>query len=129
MLLITPTEHEARLAVRDSNSGLVVLADTLKRNANADHVFITLGSEGVLAHSPENSQSGVLTDQLPALNSSAKDVSGAGDCMLTAASMALVIGANIWESAFLGSVAAACQVSRVGNLPLTAKEMKDALLK
>lgn len=129
MLLITPTEHEARLAVRDSNSGLVVLADTLKQASNAKHVFITLGSEGLLVHSPEEVHNGVLTDQLAALNMSAKDVSGAGDCMLTSAAMALVVGADIWESAYLGSVAAACQVSRVGNLPLTARELKAALLK
>jgi rfaE bifunctional protein kinase chain/domain len=127
MLLITPTEHEARLAVRDSNIGLVVLADTLKRQSNAVHVFITLGPEGLLAHSPDNLQKGVLTDQLPALNSSVKDVSGAGDCLLTSASLSLVLGASIWESAFIGSVAAACQVSRLGNLPMTAREIKAVL--
>jgi len=47
--------------------------------------------------------------------------------MLTSSAMALVAGANIWESAFIGSVAAACQVSRVGNLPLAAKELKEEL--
>lgn len=127
MLLITPTEHEARLAVRDPTSGLVVLADTLRRQASAAHVFITLGAEGVLVHSPQSAKNGLETDQLPALNMSAKDVSGAGDCMLTSAAMALVAGANIWESAFIGSVAAACQVSRVGNQPLTAKELKEEM--
>lgn len=127
MLLITPTEREARLALRDSTSGLVVLADTLRREAGAGHVFITLGAEGVLVHSPQSAKNGLETDQLPALNMSAKDVAGAGDCMLTSAAMALVAGANVWESAFIGSVAAACQVSRVGNLPLTAKELKEEL--
>lgn len=127
MMLITPTEHEARLALRDSTSGLVVLTETLRHKASADHVFITLGSEGVLVHSPMTESNGILTDQLPALNISPKDVSGAGDSMLTSTAMALVSGANIWESAFIGSVAAACQVSRVGNLPLKAKELKEVL--
>ncbi|WP_370623230.1 PfkB family carbohydrate kinase [Polynucleobacter sp. UB-Tiil-W10] len=127
MLLITPTEHEARLALQDSTSGLVVLADTLCRKARAKHVFITLGAEGMLVHSPHSAKNVLETDELPALNMLPKDVSGAGDCMLTSASMALVAGANVWESAFIGSVAAACQVSRLGNLPLTAKELKEAL--
>jgi len=78
MLLITPTEHEARLAVRDSTSGLVVLADTLRREAGAGHIFITLGAEGVLVHSPQSAKDGLETDQLPALNMFAKDVARAG---------------------------------------------------
>jgi bifunctional ADP-heptose synthase (sugar kinase/adenylyltransferase) len=41
--------------------------------------------------------------------------------------MALVVGANIWESAYLGSVAAACQVGRVGNTPLSAAEVLQEL--
>ncbi len=127
MMLITPTEHEARLAARDSTSGLVVLADNLRNKASVKHVFITLGAEGVLVHSPDTEKNGLVTDQLPALNTSPKDVSGAGDCMLISTAMALVAGANIWEAAFIGSVAAACQVSRVGNLPLTSKELKEAV--
>ena len=128
MLLITPTEHEARLAMRDSTSGLAVLATALRQKARAGHVFVTLGADGVLVHSPDDGQKGLETDRLPAFNSAPKDVSGAGDCMLTSAALALVAGASIWESAYLGSVAAACQVGRVGNLPLKAKEVVQELL-
>lgn len=128
MLLITPTEHEARLAVRDSGSGLVVLAEGLRRKASAEHTFITLGAEGVLIHSPDGFPRGLITDQLPALNTAPKDVSGAGDCLLMCTSMALVSGASIWESAYLGSIAAACQVGRVGNSPLMAEEVLQELI-
>jgi len=122
MLLVTPTEHEARLAMQDFQSGLVTLADALREKGKARHVIITLGAEGILIHSPEEPK-GLITDQLPAFNLAPKDVSGAGDCLLTCAAMALTAGADIWESAYLGSLAAACQVSRVGNTPLTAKEL------
>jgi bifunctional ADP-heptose synthase (sugar kinase/adenylyltransferase) len=128
MLLLTPTEHEARLAVRDSGSGLVVLAEELRRKAQAGHVFITLGAEGVLIHSPDGFPRGLITDQLPAFNTAPKDVSGAGDCLLMCTSMALASGASIWESAYLGSIAAACQVGRVGNSPLMAKEVLQELM-
>jgi hypothetical protein len=37
--------------------------------------------------------------------------------------MALAVKPDIWKAAYLGSIAAACQVSRVGNLPLTAEEL------
>lgn len=121
-LLLTPTEHEARLAMRDSRSGLVALADALVRKADARHVIVTLAAEGILIHTP-GASSGLITDRLTAFNGSPKDVSGAGDCLLTCTSMALCVNASIWQSAYLGSVAAACQVSRIGNTPLTADEL------
>ncbi|HSW70583.1 MAG TPA: PfkB family carbohydrate kinase [Gammaproteobacteria bacterium] len=126
MLLITPTEHEARLAARDSGSGLSILAEELQKKAGAKHVFVTLGAEGLLIHSPDLTKN-IHIDQLPALNTAPKDVAGGGDCLLTCAALALVAGANIWESAYLGSIAAACQVGRIGNLPLTAKEVLQEL--
>lgn len=127
MLLITPTEHEARLAVRDQTSGLIVLAETLRQKAHAQHVFITLGSEGLLVHSPHGGKNQVETDQLPAFNNAPKDVSGGGDSMLICASLALATGASIWESAYLSSVAAACHVARIGNLPLSMGELLQEL--
>jgi rfaE bifunctional protein kinase chain/domain len=123
MHLITPTEHEARLSYRDATSGLIVLADNLQRNAKAKYVFITLGAEGLLIHAPCSLQNGLITDQLPSFNAAPKDVSGAGDSLLTCAAMSLAVGATIWESGYLGSIAAACQTGRVGNLPLTANEI------
>jgi sugar/nucleoside kinase (ribokinase family) len=114
------------MALGDSRSGLVVLAESLKQKAAAKHIIVTLANEGILIHSPE-AEAGLITDRLPALNAAPKDVSGAGDCLLTCAAMALVISGDIWQSAYLGSVAAACQVSRVGNMPLTAEMLQAEL--
>jgi rfaE bifunctional protein kinase chain/domain len=125
--LMTPTEHEARLAVRDFRSGLVVLAEALRLKADAALLLITLGAEGLLIHAPNRGTGMLMTDRLPAFNTAPKDVAGAGDCLLTCASLALAAGADIWQSAYLGSVAAACQVSRVGNLPLKAADLLTEL--
>jgi rfaE bifunctional protein kinase chain/domain len=124
MLLLTPTEREARLALHDSNSGLVVLAQALRERSHAKNVILTLGAEGVLVHANAEAPAGWLTDQLPAFNPAPKDAAGAGDSFLTCASLALLAGANIWQSAYLGSLAAACQVGRVGNLPLSVEEIE-----
>jgi rfaE bifunctional protein kinase chain/domain len=124
MLLLTPTEREARLALHDSNSGLVVLAQALRERSHARNVILTLGPEGVLVHANVDAAGGWLTDQLPAFNPAPKDAAGAGDSFLTCASLALLAGANIWQSAYLGSLAAACQVGRVGNLPLSVEEIE-----
>ena len=117
MMIITPTEREARMALRDPNSGLVVLAESLRKKARAQNVVITLGAEGMLVHA--KGKVDWDTDKLPAFNTSPKDAAGAGDSFLTCAAMGLCAGADIWQSVYLGSIAAACQVSRVGNLPLT----------
>ena len=123
MHLLSPTEFEARVSMRDNSSGLVVLAEALRLKAKAHQVFVTLGSEGLLIHAPAPDGNDYLTDQLPALNSAPKDVSGAGDSLLTCASMALALGVDVWQAAYLGCIAAACQVGRVGNLPLTSDEL------
>ena len=127
MLLITPTEHEARLACRDFSSGLVSLVDRLKKSSEAEHVLVTLGGDGVLVHDPDNCQNEIFTDQLPALNPNPRDVAGAGDSLLSCAAMAMVLGANIFEAAYLGSVAAAIQVGRIGNVPLSPQELMENL--
>lgn len=123
MALITPTEREARLAVRDFDAGLVVLAEKLMAKANADNVVITLGAEGLLIQAGLNENNKWPTDRLSALNLAPKDVAGAGDSFLTCAAMALAAGADIWHASYLGALAAACQVGRIGNIPLTRDEL------
>jgi rfaE bifunctional protein kinase chain/domain len=123
MKLITPTEREARLATKDTESGLVILAEKLRQKCNAENIFLKMGSEGLLVHAHNTRNNEWITDRVDALNTSAKDVSGAGDSMLVASALTLAAGGNIWEAACLGSIVAAIQVSRVGNTPMTVGEL------
>ncbi|NCO01834.1 MAG: adenylyltransferase/cytidyltransferase family protein [Epsilonproteobacteria bacterium] len=123
MTLVTPTEREIRLSLNDFESGLVVLSDKLVEVSNAKYIFTTLGAEGMMIYN--STQDKLLTDNINALGNIVKDVSGAGDSLLTCSSMALAVGASIWEAAYLGSLASAIQVSRVGNVPIK----KDEILK
>lgn len=121
MTLLTPTEREARVALNDFASGLAVISERLIRKARTQNLVVTLGAEGVLVNAMIDGKQ--QADRLPAFNPSPKDVSGAGDSLFMASSMALRAGADIWQAAYLGSLAAALQVSRVGNLPLTTREL------
>jgi rfaE bifunctional protein kinase chain/domain len=127
MDLITPTEREARIAVRNHEDGLVVLAEKLRRQAKAKNVLLKIGEEGLIIHSLcaalTSAENSFFTDRLPAFNSLPRDVTGAGDALLVSSAMAMSAGANIWEVAFIGSLAAAIQVGRVGNNPLQLKEL------
>jgi rfaE bifunctional protein kinase chain/domain len=127
MLLLKPTEREARLALRDFASGLVVITEALYERAKARNVILTLGSEGLFIHKMGDSWHPPNSDRLPAFNVAPKDVAGAGDSLLTGASLALVAGADIWLSAYLGSLVAACQVGRAGNVPLTRLEIESEM--
>lgn len=119
MQLITPTELEARLALNDQASNLVVCSEALINKAEVEHVVMTLGANGVLIRTRD----GLETDRIAALNGNPRDVAGAGDSLFCAASLALTAGADIWHAALLGSLAAAHQVGRIGNQPLSAAEI------
>ena len=122
-VLLTPTEREARLALGNYEDGLVVLAEALRIKTNARNIVITLGAEGLLIHAADSEKTQWLTDRLPTLNTAPKDTAGAGDCLLVCSAMAMALERPIWESLYLGSVAAACQVGRIGNIPITAAEL------
>ena len=125
MNLVTPTEREIRLSLNDFTSGLVVLSQKLANKSNAKYIFTTLGAEGVMIYNSPTAK--LLTDNIEALGSTVKDESGAGDSLLTCSSMALAVGANIWQSAYLGSLGAAIQVSRLGNVPIKKEELLKEL--
>lgn len=127
MDLITPTEREARISTRNSQDGLVVLAEHLRQQANAYNILLKLGEEGLLIHAGNGNEDSWLTDRVSALNSAPKDVAGAGDSLLIASALTLASGGPIWESACIGSLAAAIQVGRVGNTPVQRDEIIQEL--
>jgi len=68
--LITPTEHEARLALNNFSDGLVQLAEKIQTKVNAKNVIITLAEEGIFLAKEQTSveENGlILNDRLPAL--------------------------------------------------------------
>jgi bifunctional ADP-heptose synthase (sugar kinase/adenylyltransferase) len=127
MSLITTKEREARLGICDQEIGLVELAEKLRIKSETRNVFLKIGEEGVLIHAETFSDSNWLTDRIPALNAIAVDVAGAEDSLLLASAMSLAGGATIREAAALGCIAAAIQVGRVGNIPLSSNELLQQL--
>jgi rfaE bifunctional protein kinase chain/domain len=126
MTLISATEREVRIGLRNNDDGLTYLAERLRAITKSSHILMKLGAEGVLVHT--SSADGLsLTNQLPALNCHPVDVAGAGDSMLITAGLALAAGATIWEAATVGSIASALQVGRLGNQPISMKELSSAI--
>jgi rfaE bifunctional protein kinase chain/domain len=128
MDLITPTEREARVSTRNNEDGLVVLAEKLRKVSLAQNILLKIGEEGVLIHAGDGFDNEWLTDKIGALNSSPRDVAGAGDSLLISSSLVLACGGNIWEAALIGSLAAAIQVGRVGNTPIQYSKMIQEII-
>lgn len=128
MDLLTPTEREARISVRNREDGLVVLTEQLRCQSSARNILLKLGEEGLLIHSGNSPSNEWQTDRIGVLNSSPKDVAGAGDSLLISSALTLACGGNIWEAACIGSLAAAVQVGRVGNTPIQHDELRQELI-
>ena len=124
-LLITPTEHEARLALKDYDNGIPIIAEKLHKRTKAINIAITLGSDGLFL---SNYDKGIFrSDKLPAFTNKALDPSGAGDCFLAVTSLCLTSGTNFWKSAYLGSICSGIQVSKLGNQAISKKEILEKL--
>lgn len=123
MMCITPTEHEARTALSNFNDGLVEISNKLINKTKSNNLILKLGADGLIIFSKTNN--GFITDQIPSLNLNPKNISGAGDSFLIGLSLSIAQGANIWESALIGSLMAYIQVDQIGNTPINS----DKLLK
>jgi rfaE bifunctional protein kinase chain/domain len=118
-LLMTPTEKEVRVALNNSDDGLVVLSNKLCEKSSPKNLVITLASEGVFIHIPTVDKTSWDNDKIPALNKNASDPAGAGDCFLATSTLSLAAGASPWQAFYIASIAAACQVDTIGNSPLS----------
>ena len=129
MDLLTPTEREARISMHNREDGLVFLAESLRKESKAKNILLKLGAEGLLIHSSKTGTEEWFTDRLKALNIAPQDMTGAGDSLLITSAMVLASKGSIWEAAFCGSVAAAIEVGRVGNIPIKFKDILSEIKK
>ncbi len=127
MTLVTPTEKEVRVALNNNDDGLVVLADKLYQASSAENIVVTLGNDGIFIHLPKPDVGLWENDRIPALNKNAIDPAGGGDCFLAAAALMMAAGADVWPAYYVASIAAACQVGRVGNTPLEQEDLAQLI--
>ena len=80
-----------------------------------------------MVHAHSDDKLGAANDKIPALNPMAVDVAGAGDSLLISSALTICAGGSIWDAGCIGSIAAAIQVSRVGNSPIQVDEIVNQL--
>ena len=66
--LISATEREARLELKDNTSGLVVVAEGLRKTMNSKNLLLKMGGDGVLISAQDYSGEMLATDEIAAIN-------------------------------------------------------------
>lgn len=125
--LFTPNLPEAEQAVGYAIKDPVSLqraGQDLLKLTQASQILITRGEEGMSLFGDTE------TEHIMAFNrTDVFDVTGAGDTVVAALTLALAAGASFWEAAVLGNLAASIVVRQFGTATTTRAEMKDALAK
>ena len=116
--LVTPTEVEARSALKDFDSGVAYLGEKLRDELEAEHLILKLGAQGALIFTELDGKTQI--ENIPGLAiEKVVDASGAGDSMMAVATLTLAASNDIFMAAYLGSLAAGLQVTRRGNTALS----------
>ncbi|MEM0990360.1 MAG: PfkB family carbohydrate kinase [Pseudomonadota bacterium] len=121
--LITPNEREARFAMADQDSGVRALSSDLFDTAACGTLILKLGDRGVLtcrSRDHESSDSFLTVDSFV---DRVVDAVGAGDALLAYATLAIMITGSAAQATAIGSISAACEVERDGNIPITTDDV------
>jgi rfaE bifunctional protein kinase chain/domain len=126
--LIFPTEREARISLGSKDSGIEWVANQLIDKTNSNGIIMKLGPDGFIVYESRNTID-KKRQHFPALVSNPLDVSGAGDSLFAAVSVAVSSGADTISAAAIGCCTAALAVQTVGNNPISKKALKDYINK
>lgn len=122
---ITPNEKEAEggsgIAIENDND-INKAGEKLLKDLFLDSVLITLGENGMRLFEKE----GKIT-HIPTVAQEVFDVSGAGDTVIAAFTLALACGATKLEAAHLSNFAAGIVVSKVGTAVVTKEELLERI--
>jgi rfaE bifunctional protein kinase chain/domain len=139
--LATPSEREARLALCDRESGIADLSVMLLGQMNNRALLVTLADRGMMIvdtrgrswkeiaetqHLHEIKKR-LTIEYLPSFATWVTDQMGAGDALAATMTSALAAGATIMEAAYIANCAAAVEVRKMGNVPVSKQELIASL--
>jgi len=137
MDLLCPSETEARDAFHSYTDGLPSVAWRVIRKTGAKAVLITMGADGLIGFTPsagppisatnDGYASLVSGEHVPALGTHAVDSLGCGDALLAAATLSLCSGGSLLTASFVGSISAAVEAQRLGNIVVSARDLRQGI--
>jgi len=123
--LLTPNHFEAEKIVQhECRTHLQVekAGDEILSRIESQYLILKRGEQGMTVF-----ERGQKPFHIPTTAKEVFDVTGAGDTVIAAASLALLAGASIREAAILANAAAGIVVGKIGTATLTPAELLAAL--
>lgn len=124
--LITPNEREARFALGDQDSTIRPLALELYKRARCKYLILKMGERGLITYRAPNPEVRSFFTVDP-FTDRVVDAVGAGDALLSYATLSLRVTSNPVIASILGTVAAGLACERDGNVPIEPAEMHKRL--
>ena len=119
--LITPNEKETRFALADQDSTISELTIKLKEATNFKNLILKLGEKGVFSVSNSNKFDHAFS--IPSFVENLIDPVGSGDALLAYSSLVLYKTKSLVMASIIGSIAAACECEKDGNIPIKIEEI------
>ncbi|MBL8630574.1 MAG: hypothetical protein JNM81_13140 [Rhodospirillaceae bacterium] len=125
--LITPNEREARFALGDQDSGVRALTARLYDAAQCKNLILKLGDRGVLTCRSGDHESIDSFRVLDSFVDRLVDAVGAGDALMAYATLTMLTTGNALTATILGSMAAAVECERDGNIPVRPEDVLEKI--
>ena len=125
--LITPNEREARFSLADQDSTIGPLAGKLFNLSKCKNLIMTLGEKGLIGLSKSKIEDEPIMISLDSFSENPIDPVGAGDALMAYAALTLKVTGSLPMAAIVGSIAAACESDRNGNIPIKRSDVIEKL--
>lgn len=126
--VITPNHFEAGMSLNvaiDSPQRLLLAGQQLLERLQSNYVLITRGKDGMSLFERETQ----MVTHIPTMAQEVFDVTGAGDTVIAAFTLALASGATPVEAAILSNAAAGVVVGKMGVATVNQEEILTHLVK
>lgn len=126
--LITPNEREARFALGDQDTPVRPLALELFRRAECRTQILKLGERGLLTYRARPDENDLRSFfVVDSFVDRVVDAVGAGDALVSYATLAMVATRNEVVASILGAIAAAVECEHDGNIPVAPDAVRRKL--
>jgi D-glycero-beta-D-manno-heptose-7-phosphate kinase len=124
--ILTPNANEAaigsKIEIEDEQS-LLRAGKLLLKNLHCAAVLITRGEHGMSLF-----EQGGKVSHIPTVARKVYDVTGAGDTVISALTLAMAAGANMLDAARISNYAAGIVVGIVGTATVRSEELKESIV-
>ena len=123
--VITPNRDELEEAIgmpARETEDIILAANTLQSRIDAKSILVTRSGDGMIF------VEGQTVHNIPAMMREVADVTGAGDTVVAVLALALAVGTNSHDAAYLSNVAAGLAVTRHGTATVSTQDLSNAIL-